>query len=196
MRGVSDATNACLRSCGGITNAEMGEVTEQKCRRLKIIGAPGEISQCLVARRKIFKELIAEGADFGPELRRIVKRNKGLALSLREPQPAIIGRQVRRLDKMSWLNVAEHEFAARSRNGRYRAQCIHEGFARDILHGAQHGKEPAIVRPVPRSGKCLGDGLAAEIDRNEFEVLRNRDPKLLQPAALRSLRNRAVDLKN
>src|SRR5215468_4557396 len=142
----STPTNGCSRSCGGsTTNAEMGEVAEQKCRRLKIVGAPGEISQCLVARREIFKELIAGGANFGPELRRIVKRNKGLALSRREPQPAIIGRQVRRLDKMSWLNVAEHEFAARSRNGRYRAQRIHEGLTRDILNGAQQGKEPAIV---------------------------------------------------
>jgi hypothetical protein len=47
-----------------VTNAEMGEVSEQGCRRLKIVDAADEISQCLVAWREIFKEFIAEGVNF------------------------------------------------------------------------------------------------------------------------------------
>src|SRR5262245_55725271 len=133
----------------------MGEVSEQECRRLKIVGASDEISQCLLARREIFKGLIAEGANFRPELRWVVKRNKRLALSRGEPHHPIIGGQVRRLDQVPRLNVAEHEFAARSSDDRYRAQCIREGFARDILNGAQRGKEAAMVCAVPRSSERL-----------------------------------------
>ncbi len=80
---------------------------------------------------------------------------------------------MRRLDKVSRLNVAEHKFATRSGNDCYRAKRFHEGFTRDILNGAKQGKEPAMVRTVPRSSEWLGNVVAVEIDRNEFEVLRN-----------------------
>jgi hypothetical protein len=42
----------------------MGEVSEQGRRRLKIVDAADEISQCLVVWREIFKDFIAEGANF------------------------------------------------------------------------------------------------------------------------------------